>query len=402
MLLQILLTLPLLSSSLEIDRTIAVPAALHQEGEATEVELLQAALIKAKSIKARDAAFDQLMAIAEFGFEAEEAISEALAHRWLHAWSVVTKGGFLRKLEKLAEKRTELDETRKAALALIFDEQRYFYPYTQPQVSAKKAAQYPAVKREVLALAKEVRDVWARSPKVKVPKATKAALLEIQWILAHKNLVQVDLVLPEQQPEWLQYLPANTDSDTITFTNFAMTAVESVRLLRDAKALAYNERVWQAQKSTQKGKHKKKRKRAPADPKAHNIALEIEREQVRITNRYRMTMGHPAVTWDATLQAATHMHSDYMAQTGEFSHYEKDPARKTPFDRMGLLGYDQGASENCSNGRGHPQDAHEGWMGSSGHHRNLLMRSHLQMASASNGPYWTQNFGRGQDVEKQL
>jgi uncharacterized protein YkwD len=62
-------------------------------------------------------------------------------------------------------------------------------------------------------------------------------------------------------------------------------------------------------------------------------------------------------------------------------------------DRMQLVGYTQGVSENVCMGRGDPKSAHEGWTHSSGHHRNLLERNHREMASAIASSYWTQNFG---------
>ena len=56
-----------------------------------------------------------------------------------------------------------------------------------------------------------------------------------------------------------------------------------------------------------------------------------------------------------------------------------------------------GASENCHMGSGDPLGAHNGWRRSSGHHRNLLMPGHREMASGLSGYYWTQNFGTGTD-----
>ncbi len=392
-----LLILPLLTSpQAEILEQGCYVAITHQD-DASETELLGVELIKAKTTKQRDEVFDQLVALAEMDAEAEDVLSNALTTRWTSAWAQVTNRSFLRKVDKLASKREKLDKVRKAALDLIFDETRYFYPYTQPQVSAKQAAQYHAVQREVFSLVKDVTKVWESSPKVKLSKGIQAALVEIQWLRGHKEHAAAGLALPPGQPAWLEFLPANMG--TLTFQNFPLDAIEAQRMGRDAKVQAYNERLWAV-----KTKHKKTKRKDKTDPKKaySQIASSPEQEQVRVTNRYRLMMGRPAVTWDPILQAATHMHSEYMAKTGEFGHYEKDPARKTPFDRMRLLGYDRGASENCSNGRAAPKDAHKGWMGSSGHHRNLLMATHKQMASGSNGPYWTQNFGVDQDAEGEL
>jgi uncharacterized protein YkwD len=395
MLLHLLLTI-LLPASVPGEITIeAGPMAPIQEESPSEIDILRGQLIKARTTKSRDAIFDQLVELAEYDESAEEALSLALTTRWTQGWAQISKSSLMRKLEKLAEERDNLDAARAAALELILDEERYFYPYKQPDVSAKRAAEYPPVQREVLRLAKDVSKIWSSTPRVKIPKKFNATLLEFQWLRDQNGWIRGELQPPTEQPQWMQYLRA--DSGPLTFSNFAMDAEEAIRLPRDAKVLAYNERIWGALKPPKKNRSKDEFsgpvQRFPKDP---------AREQVRVTNRYRIMMGIPALTWDPILQAATRMHSDYMERTGEFSHYEKDPGRKTPFDRMRLCGYTNGASENCSNGPSSPEAAHESWMSSSGHHRNLLKASHLQMASAGAGPYWTQNFGRGREAEEQL
>jgi uncharacterized protein YkwD len=82
-----------------------------------------------------------------------------------------------------------------------------------------------------------------------------------------------------------------------------------------------------------------------------------------------------------------------MADTGDFGHTETDPARRTVNDRLRLVDYGSGGSENCHMGGGDPKGAHDGWVHSSGHHRNLLVPGHTEMASGLAGFYWTQNFG---------
>jgi uncharacterized protein YkwD len=95
------------------------------------------------------------------------------------------------------------------------------------------------------------------------------------------------------------------------------------------------------------------------------------------------------------VQAAASMHSKYMANTGDFGHFERgDPKRRSPNDRMKLCGYGSGAGENCFAGSAAPRSAHNGWLHSSGHHRNILAVGHREMASGVVGNYWTQNFGR--------
>ena len=114
-------------------------------------------------------------------------------------------------------------------------------------------------------------------------------------------------------------------------------------------------------------------------------------------------MGRRALAWNPRLQAAAKGHSNWMSETGKFSHFnDEDPTRTTPGDRMGLEGYNAGISENLHQGGAGPEGAHYGWTQSSGHHRNLLMPGHREMASAVAGAYWTQNYGVGRGFLEEL
>ena len=66
----------------------------------------------------------------------------------------------------------------------------------------------------------------------------------------------------------------------------------------------------------------------------------------------------------------------------------------TPFDRMRLAGYTGGAaSENIAKA-GNALTAHQEWLYSSGHHRNILS-DWADMGAGAAGSLWTQNFGIG-------
>ena len=215
----------------------------------------------------------------------------------------------------------------------------------------------------------------------------KSSLEELNWCRATAKRVGAQLSLPPTLPEWVFHI--DLDAKSIDLHHFALTASERDRFERDAKVAAYNERLW-AQFE------------AEAEV-AEQVADADEREQVQVTNEYRRMFGRRALAWNPLLQEATQMHSDYMSRTGDFGHYEAgDAARRTPFDRMQLVGYTQGASENCSMGRSGPVDAHLGWLQSSGHHRNILTPSHQEMASGLSGVYWTQNYGTGTSFTSEL
>jgi uncharacterized protein YkwD len=115
-----------------------------------------------------------------------------------------------------------------------------------------------------------------------------------------------------------------------------------------------------------------------------------------VTNAYRRMFGHRPLAVNLKMQAAARGHCEEMSTLGFFGHFSPTPGRRTPFDRMKLAGYSLGASENCAI-NGSAVGAHDAWLLSSGHHRNLLSPSHTEFGSSNAGRYWTQNFGSGDD-----
>ena len=348
---------------------------------AEQDEKLSKAFLKANAA-GRDAAFEALLAGAS-----EPAARAALNSRTLAALQGLEKDRTAQSLRSLADLRKELDDARKAALALIFDEDTYFYPYAPPE-PPHTAGEYARAQQKVDELVSAVRAVAARSKPVKASKEFRALAAELEWCRAAHQDLGIEFQLGESAPEYL--LVQDERLAEIDLTSFAWSATESEDLAYDRAVLAYNERVFASYS---------KRKDAPAD-ELPNVA---EQEQVRITNRYRMLMGRRAVAWNSRIQVAAQWHSDYMANTGNFGHFEEgDPKRRSPFDRMKLAGYPRGASENCAMVGGDPQAAHDGWLHSSGHHRNILMPGHREMASGSASNYWTQNFGADTTFQKEL
>ena len=337
------------------------------------IESLASRLARAKGAD-RDAAAAEFV---EIGYVARHAFTTALEERLADASKSLARGATLAALEKLAERRRELDERRVAALALIFDEDTYFYPYTGDGIpQGKRASDYWPVQRRVDELVAGVQEVWSEAGDVRLADSFLEALAEIDWVLTLAGEHTLGLALPEALPSWIAGLPALA---TVNLRTFAWDAEEKKRLEYDRAVLARNERVW-GEWARRDGERK---------PRVE------EREQVSVTNEYRRMMGRRALAWNADVQMAARGHSEYMADTGDFGHFETDPERRTPFDRMRLAGYHHGVSENCHMGSGSAEGAHQGWRRSSGHHRNLLMAGHREMASALASIYWTQNFGTG-------
>ena len=320
--------------------------------------------------------------------ELKEELSSAEAGELLNELAVRTakglsKGSTLAQLERIAEQREELDTARETALGLIYDEQRYFYPYRVPDVSSQQAAQYPKVQAEVNELVDGVRDVWKKPKKVKLSKGFRASLGD--WLLAVNELallgrpLEVEEGGPGAIPEWVDTLSPEVES--VTLHSFAWTAEERLALEESAQARVTNAETW-------------KRVAKLRDFPEEQRASKAEALQVELTNDYREMMGRRALVWDPRLQLATHGHSEYMSRWGVLSHYEeRDPEHYDLSKRTRLAGYDAASGENCSMGRSDPKSALEGWAGSSGHHRNMLAARHRAMASAESGGYWTQNYG---------
>jgi uncharacterized protein YkwD len=250
-------------------------------------------------------------------------------------------------------------------LTLIFDEKAYPYPYGQNQAETQA---------EVDRLTDLVRDVWERPSKILLasdaskkpdPEARRlAAFVED----ASKTAIAAAAAGAAVEPDF-----ATKEIDRLVAMHAYAPDGKTRSLLDDSKEIeAYN----LTQKAT---------------------IGEFEREVHRITNAYRLMMGRRAVMIDDRLVLAARGHSEEMASIGYFAHDSPTPGRKSPSDRARLAGWGGGVSENIARGAPTPAGAVAGWIGSSGHHRNLLGlgHTHLGVGYAPNGHFWTQNFGRG-------
>lgn len=323
----------------------------------------------------------------EQGKDARTALESALETRWTNAYANLERGATIDQLDKLAEQRTIIDGKRTAALSLIFNEEEYFYPYNPPECPPDKARLYPAVQRRVVELIGEVRAVWEAPKSVSLPKKFRAAIEELTWNRTHQVKLGLSFEEPIGLPPWLAGL--DLEASDVTLHSFAWDAKELKLRSYDRRVSEFNEHIWETYE-------------APKDDETSEASSGAQ-EQVRITNAYRMMFGRRALAWNARIQVAAQGHSDWMSKSGKFSHFnDEDANRTTPGDRMRLAGYNSGISENLHLGGSGPQGAHDGWCNSSGHHRNLLMPGHREMASAAGGRFWTQNFGVGQKFLEEL
>jgi uncharacterized protein YkwD len=340
-------------------------------------------LIKATSAR-RAGAWEKLDA---YGEHARPHLGRAIEARWARTLTAVTKSPSIKMLERLAQDRVELDYRREQALELIFDEEEYFYPYRPPECPPKKARKYWPVQQRVDELVRDLREVWESPRKVKLASSFREDVEELLWCRERGAELEIFLDLGEDIPAWVLLVPPGEKS--IDLHGFAWDEDEARRLANDRAVLAFNVENW--------------RDDALEELAEEEFANSEEVRQVEITNEYRRMFGRKVLAWNPKLQASSDGHSDYMAKTGDFGHYEEgDEERHTPFDRMRLVGYNFGISENCHMGGGSPQGAHESWCKSSGHHRNILMAGHTEMASAVNGRYWTQNYGTDKEFRSEI
>lgn len=267
-----------------------------------------------------------------------------------------------RKLDAVAQLHAELEDARQAALELIFDKEKYPYPYRDrgPEILSL----YQETQTEIDRRVARIRSIWNSSlraaPSEELEKDL-ALIREIDTLLADMNLDPGQPV-----PAFLEHLPTE---QPVTVRTFARSSDERTRI--DESALWMREN---AEKPT--------------------VATAAEKTQVRITNEYRVMMGRHAVRIHDTLVRCARMHSTDMSKGGWFSHFNpNDPKKRTPRDRAKLVGYEGiGISENIARNPGGPAAAHQGWIHSSGHHRNILSKSWRLLGVGNAGSNWTQNF----------
>ena len=356
-----------------LDAAVAETEARQGEGRR-----LVAAFARAKGQEREDLFWE----LYEEGFVDE--LRASLQERWEELAKRFDKDPAGKRLRRLAERREELDRRREAALVLIFDEEEYFYPYNPPACPPDKAARYAGVQRRVDVLVGAVREVWKDATRVSLDGPIAKIVEEARWLVEHEDRIEIASILPDAWPYWALFL--DLERGEVDLASFAWDEHEASRLAFSRAVRAYNQRLWARTETVEQGM----------------LATVAARKQVEVTNDYRLMLGREALAWNPLIQAAAHDHSDYMAATGDFGHFEPDPERKGPRERMARRGYDRGKGENCHAGGGDPMGAHVGWCHSSGHHRNLLGVGHREMASGLVGRYWTQDFGADESFQAEL
>jgi uncharacterized protein YkwD len=266
-----------------------------------------------------------------------------------------------KQVETVRKAYAKLEHARKFALDLIFDEVKYFYPYRD------RMKEYAPVSHEVDERVKLVREAWADTTSAKVRNDSA-----LEKLVGEAEKLSTEIQFYGGDSSDL----VNRVDNVRMYVGKDLTVQTFFENERDAELMAYNVKVMKHNPAV----------KGPTEP---------EREQVRITNEYRIMFGHRrALRIHPFLVQSARGHSDDMGKLGFFDHFSPVPGKRTPDDRMKLAGYvPAGGSENIHAGSGSPEGAHEGWTHSSGHHRNLLSPGWVEMGTGQSGRFWTQNFG---------
>jgi len=319
--------------------------------------------------------------LAALDSQAEEGRARAglaLEARWRNAAAEILKSPAFDGLRALAHEHAELEARRAHALELIFDEQKYFYPYDPPECPQEQARLYAGVQQEVDTRVAAVREAWKSSRRVRVPERLRAAVEELAWNARTQKQRKLAFAWVAELPDWAHWI--DLDAGEVELASFACSAAERARLDQDALVGRFNAAALAAK-----------------EPDKLAEASSEERAQLAITNEYRRMLGRALLAWNRKLQLSAQKHSDYQSLTGDFGHFEKDPARHGPTERMRAEGYKSGGGENCHMGDSGAEGAHVGWIHSSGHHRQILSPGAHELGVALSGEYWTQNFGAGSE-----
>jgi hypothetical protein len=291
----------------------------------------------------------------------------------------------VRSLDRMREKRGDLDKARAHALELVFDEVKYFYPYEG------RMGEYTPVQQDVNKRVEAVEKLWEDRTRLRTkPDAgTLQVLKDFDAAVKELHDLGAEPVAVEKEVEDIRrYFDRDLD-----VRSFFLDAEEFALLERDQAVMKDN-------------------------AKRKTVADETEAKQVEITNAYRMMFGRRALAIADRLVLSARAHCDDMSRGGFFSHFNErllnmKPGEKIPKQACGCSsdalipgcthgpdariraqGYEFIAcSENIHMGSGDPQGAHTGWIHSSGHHRNLLHTAWKEMGTGRVGKHWAQNFG---------
>lgn len=119
-----------------------------------------------------------------------------------------------------------------------------------------------------------------------------------------------------------------------------------------------------------------------------------ERDNLRLLNAYRESLGLLPLELDARLVQAARRHSKEMTDLRYFDHTSPTPSERTFRERIRNAGYNwRYAGENIAFNFDTGDKAFWGWFDSPGHHRQMIDPRATSIGVGKWGRNWTQNFG---------
>lgn len=100
--------------------------------------------------------------------------------------------------------------------------------------------------------------------------------------------------------------------------------------------------------------------------------------------------------WNDKLEEAAQLHSDYMFNSGHYSHY--DSLGNSFVERLESVGYIYCCGgENIANASGGVSSIINLWLQSEGHCRNIMNPKYTEIGLARKGSYWTMVMAKPQN-----
>lgn len=332
---------------------------------------------KDETLRAADEAFDELFLL---GDVAVEPTIKALDAKRVEIRAIAEKAtGLFGDTSELKSLKEELNRRRADAIKLIYDEQRWPYPY---------GPNNQAVTKEVIDLIEKVEEVWNNPVNLQGKKNPdfERNLKILVWINARMDQLDSEKTFHQSTSAAdIDYLGALANKQ-LDVRTFALNDAEKQMMVYNAAVMEENAERWKKHKGV---------KGAPADE---------QWEQLRITNEYRIMMGRRALKMNFKLSWACWHHSKYIVEhnNSTIAHYIKgEPRGEGPGDRARYEGYNHPAGENIHWNSGTPtaESSHFAWIASSGHSRNVLNDIWVVMGNGRYGTVWTQLFGNVDEGE---
>ncbi|MEN8149512.1 MAG: FHA domain-containing protein [Planctomycetota bacterium] len=314
-----------------------------------------AKLARSSDTRRRDAGLGTLR---NFGEPAREALVAALQHQLTASVEELRTMSVVRDPATKGWLHAEIEKRRKAALVLIFDAQRYPYPYGPDGNKAVQA--------EVDGLVARVRQVWVNPLSLLMEKYPELKEVTDRASSYSEELAGFGHELEVPYSELVKRM-----NDAVGIRRYAPGGTEK-------SAREWNDEVLEYNRTIDIG------------------ADDPEKACVLATNEYRIMMGRRAVMMNDKLLKCARAHSTDMKENNFFAHDCPIPgheAHRTPGQRAKIAGYGGGVSENIARGSEDGRSTFRQWYGSSGHHRNLLGKNHTEVGVGRNTDFWTQNFG---------